>query len=128
MPISGVTVISGVGVYRLSGSLLASGLTSRARYIGSSPAATLVWNPSCYGSLAVGVVRDQEWDFFEDPATSLYVNDAQYWADVFFFSKFRQVLKEMELDHLFWSLPRRSSNVSSQRSQWINILKSTCSE
>src|SRR5947207_3786661 len=51
-----------------------------------------------------------------------------YWADVFFFSKFRQVLKEMELDHLFWSLPRRSSNVSSQRSQWINILKSTCSE
>ena len=36
------------GVYRLSGSLLASGQTSRARFIGSSPAATLVWNPARY--------------------------------------------------------------------------------
>jgi hypothetical protein len=36
--------------------------------------------PSCYGSLAAAVPQDVEWDFFEDPETSLYVNDAQYRA------------------------------------------------
>ena len=43
---------------------------------------SLVWSPSCYGSMAVGVIQDEEWDFFEDPETSLYVNDAEYRADL----------------------------------------------
>ncbi|WP_346837403.1 fatty acid cis/trans isomerase [Microbulbifer sp. SAOS-129_SWC] len=44
--------------------------------------ASIVWGPSCRGQLTVGSVRDQEWDFFEDPETSLYVNDAEYRAEL----------------------------------------------
>ena len=43
---------------------------------------SLVWSPSCYGSYATSVTQDEEWDFFEDPETSLYVNDAQYRAEL----------------------------------------------
>ena len=42
----------------------------------------IVNGPSCYGSLAAGVPQEVEWDFFEDPEKSLYVNDAQYRADL----------------------------------------------
>ena len=38
--------------------------------------------PSCRGNEAVGAVRDVGWDMFENPETSLYVNDAQYRAEV----------------------------------------------
>jgi hypothetical protein len=40
--------------------------------------ATIIWGPSCRGQLTVGSVQDHEWDFFEDPETSLYVNDEEY--------------------------------------------------
>jgi hypothetical protein len=39
---------------------------------------TIAWGPVCRGDLTVGSVQDVEWDFFEDPETSLYVNDAEY--------------------------------------------------
>lgn len=44
--------------------------------------ATIIWGPSCRGQLTVGAVQDQEWDFFENPETSLYVNDAEYRAEL----------------------------------------------
>lgn len=40
--------------------------------------ATIIWGPSCRGQLTVGSVQDHEWDFFEDPETSLYANDEEY--------------------------------------------------
>ena len=46
------------------------------------PRGDIVNVPSCYGSLAAGVPQEVEWDFYEDPETSLYVNDAQYRADL----------------------------------------------
>jgi hypothetical protein len=42
----------------------------------------ITYGPSCHGNLATGVVRDVGWDIFESPETSLYVNDAQYRAEV----------------------------------------------
>ena len=54
------------GVYRLSGSLLASGQTSRARYIGSSPAATLVWNPARYVTVLASYVHVFPGPFFKE--------------------------------------------------------------
>ena len=38
------------------------------------------YGASCYGALAAGIPDEIEWIFFEDPETSLYVNDAQYRA------------------------------------------------
>ncbi|WP_422928091.1 alginate export family protein [Singulisphaera sp. PoT] len=45
------------GVYRLSGSLLASGRDSRARYIGSSPALTMVWTLNPHVTLLASYVH-----------------------------------------------------------------------
>ena len=42
----------------------------------------ITYGPSCHGNVATGVVRDVGWDIFESPETSLYVNDAQYRAEV----------------------------------------------
>ncbi|MFO1109303.1 MAG: fatty acid cis/trans isomerase [Bradyrhizobium sp.] len=42
--------------------------------------ATVSWGSSCRGNLIVGVVQDVEWTFFENPETSLYVNDEQFRA------------------------------------------------
>lgn len=43
---------------------------------------SIVWGPSCYGEFSTGVNQDEEWDVFESPETSLYVNDAQYRAEL----------------------------------------------
>jgi hypothetical protein len=45
------------GIYRLSGTLLASGQNSQARYIGSSPAVTLVWTPQRHVSVLLSYVH-----------------------------------------------------------------------
>lgn len=43
---------------------------------------TIVWGPVCRGDLVLSSVQDVEWDFFENPETSLYCNDAQYRAEL----------------------------------------------
>lgn len=42
----------------------------------------IVHGPSCRGNQAIGSVQDQGWHFYEDPETSLYVNDPEYRAMV----------------------------------------------
>jgi hypothetical protein len=43
---------------------------------------SIVHGPQCHSNLAVGSVQDQAWSVWEDPETSLYVNDADYRAAV----------------------------------------------
>jgi hypothetical protein len=43
---------------------------------------TIVWGPVCRGDLVLSSVQDVEWDFFENPDTSLYCNDAEYRAEL----------------------------------------------
>lgn len=43
---------------------------------------TIVWGPVCRGDLVLSSVQDVEWDFFENPETSLYCNDAEYRAEL----------------------------------------------
>ncbi len=38
----------------------------------------IVHGPSCHGNQAVGSVQDQGWHLYENPETSLYVNDPEY--------------------------------------------------
>ncbi len=52
----------GDGVYRLSGSLLTASKGSTERFVGSSPAATLVWTPTRHVTLLAGYVH-----FFAGP-------------------------------------------------------------
>jgi hypothetical protein len=54
------------GVYRLSGSLLASGQNSKARFIGSSPALTLVWNPQRHVTVLMSYVHVFPGQFIKD--------------------------------------------------------------
>ena len=42
----------------------------------------IVHGPSCHGNQAIGSVQDQGWHMYESPETSLYVNDAEYRAQV----------------------------------------------
>ena len=42
----------------------------------------IVHGPSCYGNLSIGVMRDMQWHVYENPETSLYVNDPQYRAEL----------------------------------------------
>ncbi|WP_455245215.1 fatty acid cis/trans isomerase [Petrachloros mirabilis] len=42
----------------------------------------IVHGPSCHGNQAIGSVQDQGWHFYENPETSLYVNDPEYRAMV----------------------------------------------
>lgn len=42
----------------------------------------IVHGPSCRGNQAIGSVQDQGWHFYENPETSLYVNDPEYRAIV----------------------------------------------
>ena len=42
----------------------------------------IIHGPSCRGSLATNAIRDTGWDIYENPETSLYVNDPQYRAEL----------------------------------------------
>ena len=42
----------------------------------------IIHGPSCRGTLATNAIRDTGWDIYENPETSLYVNDAKYRAEV----------------------------------------------
>lgn len=53
------------GVYRLSGSLIASGQPNEARFIGSSPAVTAVWSPQRHITFLVSYVHVFPGEFIE---------------------------------------------------------------
>lgn len=42
----------------------------------------IVHGPSCHGNQAIGSVQDQSWHMYENPETSLYVNDPEFRAQV----------------------------------------------
>ncbi|MDB5305949.1 MAG: hypothetical protein JWO38_151 [Gemmataceae bacterium] len=69
----------GDGVYLLSGALLASGLKSGARYIGSSPAATVVWNPARHVTVLTSYVHVFPGPFLKDATPGKPVDFVTTW-------------------------------------------------
>ncbi|WP_250846785.1 alginate export family protein [Aquisphaera insulae] len=67
------------GVYRLSGSLIASGRTSRARTIGSSPALTAVWTLNPHTTLLASYVRIFPGQFLKETTPGKDVDYATVW-------------------------------------------------
>jgi hypothetical protein len=69
----------GDGVYRLSGSLLASGTDSESRYVGSSPALTLVWNPARHVTVLASYVHIFPGEFLKETTPGKPVDFVTTW-------------------------------------------------
>ncbi|MDB5339774.1 MAG: hypothetical protein JWN70_5393 [Planctomycetaceae bacterium] len=67
------------GVYRLSGALLASDQNSQARYIGSSPAMTLIWTPQRHVTVLVSYVHVFPGSFIKDATPGQPIDFVTAW-------------------------------------------------
>lgn len=72
------------GVYRLSGSLIASGRDSRARYIGSSPALTAVWTLNPHVTLLASYVHIFPGEFIKETTPGKSVDYFTTWLTLKF--------------------------------------------
>ena len=68
------------GVYRLSGSELASGQASNARYIGSSPSITAVWSPQRHVTVLISYVHIFPGQFLAEATPGEPVNYVTGWC------------------------------------------------